>query len=362
MTIRFLTAASVLALVSACSSQPGPSGVSATDQGFSAFRAGNFAAAEQAYDTALSANPSNETAMLGLAEVYESTGRAGEAAALYARVHAARSGSIRVWNDGRAMQDGVTEVAGRRLGALGHGMDVQQAPISHSTITQFEAPAYVQPTTFVQPTTYVQPQATEYLPENPTYALDAEGIVYYADPEATQPIVEPVFEQPEMIKYAPAQPALLPAPMPAPVPVQSGVIYQNDAMAAPVEVVVPSQAAPLTYQPAPISYQPAPIAYQPTPAAISYEAAPAPVTTRYEPAPMVKPTAPTVSPTPIATRNTGATGPAQPLARSQPGYAVVNGDLVYISAEDIANGSTARSTQGPVGGEILNGIKIPNLN
>ena len=375
MTIRFLTAASVLALVSACSSQPGPSSVSATDQGYSAFRAGDFAAAEQAYAAALSANPASEVAMLGLAEVYEQTGRGHEAANLYAQVHAARSGSIRVWNDGRAMQDGVTETAGRRLGALGHGMGGHTV-VSHSTITEFEAPAYVQPMAYAAPSV---PAVTEYLPENPTYALDEDGIVYYADPEATQPISEPVFEAPQMMEYAPA----MPEPMMA-APTHSGIVYQDAPMVTPVEVVVPAPAAPVTYQPQPMTYEAAPAAmtYEAAPAAMSYEAAPmsyeaAPAAMSYEtapmsfepapisfqPAPMAKPVAaPAVAPMPVATRSAGPAVPANLGARSQPGYAVVNGDLVYISAEDIANGSAARTTQGPVGGEVMNGIKIPNLN
>ncbi len=397
MTTRFITAASILALVSACSSQPASPPVSATDQGFTAFRSGNFAAAEQAYAAALSANPGNEAAMLGLAEVYEQTGRGQEAAALYAQLHASRSGAIRVWNDGRAMQDGVREVAGRRLGALGHG-----AVVTHSTMTEFQAPAYA------QPMPHAAPVATDYLPDNPTYALDEDGIVYYADPEATQPITDIVFEAPQAaqmiatpqmisapqaIKYIPAAPI-----MPAPMPVRTGIIYQDSPVVQPVDVVVPNQAEAMMYQPAPMMYQQAPITAPASPEAtryeaapMSFEAAPAPVTyeaepiaytpapvapTRYEPAPMpvapaprmierapiAQPVAPAFSPMPTASRNTAPSGPAQPLPRTQPGYAVINGDLVYISAEDIAKGSIGQGAQGPIGGEVMNGIKIPNLN
>lgn len=394
MTIRFLTAASVLALVSACSSQPGPSSISTVDQGYAAYRSGNFSAAEAAYSSALNTNPSSQAAMLGLAEVYEATDRASDAAALYAKVQAARSGSIRVWDD---RQDGVTEVASRRLGALGHGV---AAPMP---VAEFEAPAIVQPThqsaptvvaqpaytqpaytqpAYTQPTytqpIYTQPVAQEAWPENPTYALDDDGIVYYADPDATQPITEPVFESHQAASYTTTTEAPATTYHSAdPVVTAPAALYQPMPV-APVQY----EPAPITYTPAPVSYEPAQTSYEPAPvifqpepttyapAPIQYQeiqAAPAPIPTTYQAAP----TAPAYSPTPSVARQPSA--PAQPLTRTQPGYAVVGGDLVYISAEDIANGTVPPAPAGaalnvpssyglPGRSDTLNGIEIPNLN
>ena len=121
MTSRFLTAASVLALVSACSSQPGPSSLSPIQLANQALQAGNYSVAEQAYQGVLANTPNNPTAMLGLAQVYEATQRSNEAVDLYRKVSAAQSGAIRVFGDGSGRQDGVTELATRRLGQLGHG-------------------------------------------------------------------------------------------------------------------------------------------------------------------------------------------------------------------------------------------------
>lgn len=362
MSARFLSAVSLVALVSACSSQPGPSSLSPAQQADEAYRAGNFAVAEQTYAGLLSVNPSNPTAMLGLAEVYEATGRTSEAAQLYARVAAARSGSIRVWNDGGALQDGVTEVAMRRLGELGHGsMMSYAAPIVSA------------------PMAYAAPAPTEYWPEDPVYALDQDGIVYFADPEATQPIRETLFDSPEA--------AMMAAP----------------TMAAPV-MTAPTMSAPMAYTPAPVTYEPAPVAYQPAPisyetmpmavesAPVTYQAAPmmepAPVYTpapigadytsapiTYEAAPMIEPVpaayapvpasmtyqaapmvAPAYTPEPVALRAPTA---AASLPRDQPGYAVVDGNFVYISAQDIARGATAPSPVANVENALGYGVPTP---
>lgn len=368
MTTRFLTAASVFALLSACSGQPGPSSTSLVDQGYAAYRAGDFAGAEAAYRGALADLPTDEAAMLGLAEVMEATDRAGEAATLYRRVQAARSGTIRVWDDGRAMQDGVTEVASRRLGALGHDTGFQAPPVHHPVVSH-SAPVSV-------------------WPEDPVYALDEDGIVYYADPEATQPITEPVFESPDAAMTT----------------------YPTFEQAGPAVVAPPSsvyESAPMTYAPEPMSYESAPMTYETAPMVepmtpMSYEAAPMtyealPAETMSAPIPVaapariepVAPVAPVYSPAPVSARVPSTPAPSAPLG--QPGYAVVDGNFVYISAEDIAAGATPPSpvagvetfesygTPTPIAGsaipldtpstysaprgvDVQNGIAIPNLN
>lgn len=434
MTIRLMTAVSVLALVSACSSQPGPSSLSATDIGYNAYRAGDYAAAEAAYSSALAANRGNEAAMLGLAEVYEITGRASEAAALYREINATRTGAIRVWNDGRALQDGVNEVAYRRLGAMGHQPTASYAvPVAPAPTAYSPAPA---------PTYYSEPAPTTYAPAPaPTY--------YSAEPAPTVYSPAPTVYTPEPV-YTPAQPVYSPAPAPTiyssePVPVEytpapAPTLYSP----APAPTVYSPAPAPTVYSPAPV-YTPAPV-YSPTPAS-AYDT-PAPLPEGYNPAPnyslgqdgiveYAEPRAPQYAPQPVPVSRRGAyntdsevyyTDPGatqrvqepvfdrfdaaldeaiqgeggypQPAANpttyapapinyspapmpverapayapqpsrqpsapfsaaplGQPGYGVVDGNFVYISAEDIANGATAPSPTpaGPAADSY--GIPVP---
>ena len=448
MTSRFLTAASVLALVSACSSQPGPPSLSPIHQADQALRAGNYSVAEQAYKGILSSNPNDPTAKLGLAQVYEATERSNEAIDLYRQVSAAQSGAIRVFDGGSPLQDGVTEVATRRLGQLGHGdMGGFEAPQPVAPVAQAPAPA---PAPIVQ---------TEVWPENPVYALDSNGMVYYADPGATQVITETVFENraaaesalpslaqrtiqhvvptvplapvvqetfvapapvvpaPVLVAPAPVPPApLLVAPTPvAPAPIAqveeptyaldaNGVIYFADPEGTqPINETLfetreaAESAAPAISQrtipgvtpiaPAPV-FQPVAPVYQPAPATstlapVFEPVAPAPVT--YAPAPVTYEAPSIAAPLPAATPvvNTAVLAPNAALPRTEPGYAVVNGDFVYISAEDIARAGgaaapvtspsvpvapqqsfTAPSLGGPVNPPLieLNGIPSINLN
>jgi len=374
MTIRFASAISLIAFVSACSSQPGPSGVSATEQGYNAFRVGNFSAAEKAYDSALAADPTDVTAMLGLAEVYEKAGRTSEAVKLYSRVQAQNSGTIRVWNDGYVKQQGVTELASRRLAALGHSQ-VRTASFAGPVVQELPPVGVPQPIA----TAETEPQSTQYWPENPTYVLDENGLVnyvdvaaapvpttpvfevpravgttYFADPEGTQPITLPVFETPEV--------ATLSTPAPA---------YETVAT-TPIEAAVPAvarsqEALPTVYETAPtLAISP----YETAPLATRYESAPStpplrqalitPMVNEVISAPM--PSAPIVAPIPTAARPATPSLPAQPLTRTQPGYAVIDGNFVYISAEDIANGSVSNATSETISLDDLNGIEIPNLN
>lgn len=383
MTFKTLTAVSLIALVSACGQHPGPKAMSATDQGYNAFRNGEYAVAEQAYRGALASDPANVKAMLGLAEVYEQTGRSGEAASLYRQVQATQSGAIRVWGTRRPMQDGVTETAMRRLGAIGHGP---------STVS-YQAPQTVAPVTYSD-TLATARLPTMPAPAEPTYALDNQGIVYFADPGATQPLVEEVYETPDaaMIEYAAPAPMMYEA-APAPVSYQPAPVTQYEA--APITF----EPAPMQYQqaPAPVQYQPTPVSYQPAPAPVQYQAAPpayqgapqpyqyqyqsapayAPMPQQYQPAPAYAPTpvryqpaqvAPSASlglysPSPTPRPASAYTAPQQaPLTttlpragnpqlgamRSQPGYVVINGDLVYVSGDDISAGGGAAVQQAPV--------------
>ncbi len=421
MTIRSVTTMSVLALLSACSSQPGPSAVNATAQAHNAFRAGNIAAAESAYDAALAANPKDASALVGLGEVYEKTGRKSEAIKLYTRARDQRSGAIRVWNDGRVMQDGITEIATRRLSVLGHqekaiakspkpkkpkAKPVLQAtkpivtpepiapiavvhhqPAAPVTVeSQPQAPLITTPIQTIAPLVAVQepqdvfttaviaPQPIPYTSENSGYSLDSEGVVYYTDPEATQPLTrhstgtvyfsDPEATQPittlvsefanqrHSLSTTTPQPALattaitLPSSEITPVPV-----YQPTTPLAPVHVEVPAQINIATYQAEPIAYQ-----ATPTPSVPSRVPA-------LKPAPKITTPAPSfTAPTPTVKRSSAASLPSQPLPRSQPGYSVIGGDLVYISAEDIANGAIGRPVADPIISDPLNGTSIPNLN
>jgi len=391
MTIRFVTAVSVLALVSACSSQPGPSAVNATEQGYNAYLAGNFAAAEKAYDTALVADPADVSAMLGLAEVYEKTNRASEAVELYSRVRAERSGTIRVWNDGGVRQQGVTELANRRLVALGHQTQVQTAAVVAApavtlapvaTEIAFQAP----PATFVPEvvttqvvttevytpevitTAAIAPQPTQYWPDSSSYVLDENGIVNYVDVAAAQPILAPVAEAPTATgqTYYVDQEGTQ---------VIAGRVFETQeaaSLAAPAPVyrtvstnavsAVPAVAT--SYEPVPTVYEPAPLltSYQSAPAAIAYEAAPTVPTPTLRQA-LITPAAPIAAPVPSIARQAAAPQlPVQSITRSQPGYAVIDGDLVYVSAEDIANGAVGRAIPEATGVDPLNGTQIPNLN
>ncbi len=434
MTIRSVTTISALALLSACSSQPGPSAVDASTQAYNAFRAGNIAAAEKAYDTALIANPNDVSALVGLGEVYEKTGRTSEAIKLYTQAQKKRSGTIRVWNDGRVMQDGLTELANRRLSALGH-QEQAIAKVSQPTAPVAKAPvqtarplglippqpiapvvaAPLQPIVSAAPlygkheivaTPAIAPQATQYQTDNSGYALDSEGIVYYAeaettqpisthhgnavpyaeaqvtqafathsggtvyyadpeatqpitahlggtiyyaDPEATQPITGHVSELPiaSSQSYLPhnasIQPALATTSI-APSEIAPSPVYQTTTPLAPVHVEIPAQTGIATYQTDPIVYETAP------------------VSNLVSRVPTVKPSPSVAAPAPSVARNSITRTPSQPLPRSQPGYAVIEGDLVYISAEDIANGAVGRPVADPVEFDPLNGTSIPNLN
>ena len=388
MTLRFITAASVLALVSACSSQPGPSSLSPVQQGEQALRAGNFSVAEQAFKSALSAKPNDASAMLGLAQVYDASDRSAEAIELYSKVASARSGAIRTWNDGGVMQEGVTEVATRRLGALGHGMDTRvaaPAPVAEPAPVTVAAPA---------PAPVVQ---AEVWPEDPVYALDSNGMVYYADPEATQVITMPVFETreaaeqalpavarhtvPATVPIAPIAPVVqtfaAPAPLPAPIPlapitvtpivtapapapvIQSnvqpseasygldsdGVVYFSDPDATQRvtgQVFESREAAALA---APAVTQRVISGTAPIAAAPAF-AAPAPA--YVDPAPVFAPAPTFAAPAPAPAVNADVAATTTALPRTSPGYAVIDGDFVYISAEDIARaGGSAASVASP---------------
>jgi hypothetical protein len=182
----------------------------------------------------------------------------------------------------------------------------------------------------------------------PNYSLGQDGIVEYAEPTAPQ------F-----------------APQPVPIDRGYGVntsneVYYTDPAAtqrveepvfdrfdAALEEAIQSERSFEVYQPRPA--QPAPATYAPAPTSF---------------APVSQPSA---------------------LPRAQPGYGVVDGDFVYISAEDIANGATAPTPtpagpaadsygipvpvtgsgipvgtpstySAPRGVDVQNGISIPNLN
>jgi len=391
MTSRFITAASVLALVTACSSQPGPSSLSPLQQADQAFRAGNFSAAEQAYSGVIANSPNNPSAMLGLAQVYEATGRSDEAVDLYRQVSRAQSGAIRIWDDGGQRQDGVTEVATRRLGELGHGDmgDFAAPPVVAPVVQQAViAPAPVAPAPVVQ---------AQVWPENPVYALDSEGMVYYADPGATQRITTPVFETREAAELALPSVSHSVVQQSAPI-LTTPIIQQTFVAPAPPAVTAPVPTVQTFVQPAEptyaldangVVYFADPGATQPISGAVfetreaAARAAPAPTQRTiqhsapiaaapvYQPAPAIQPItpapvayapapqAPVVYQAPTVTAPLPARAPAAPAAalpRSQPGYAVVNGDFVYISAEDIARGATVSP---PVGSGEAFGVPTP---
>ena len=391
MAIRLITAASVLALVSACSSQPGPSSLSPTQLADEALRAVNFQAAEQGYLNVLAGNPSNSIAMLGLAEVYDATGRTAQATDLFARVSAEQSGAIRVW-DGGSQQIGVTEVASRRLGELrrrdGGHFDAPQvvAPVVQQT---FVAPAPVSPAPFVQ---------TGVLSESPTYALESSEVVYYSDSEAAPPVPEYVLENPVVveqtlprgnIQYAAPihEPAVavqtIAQPQAADYALDSdGIVYFSGSQATTetvfesrevVEKIAPAVTRQSTTRVAPIAVAPvipSPVRFVPAPAPqpIAYEPAPivpapviqpiAPTPVAYAPAPISYEAPSIVTPLPVRAPVSvpSAAVPTGALPRSQPGYAVVNGDFVYISAEDIARGAVV---QPPVGNAEAYGVPTP---
>ncbi len=398
MSLRLVTAVSVAALISACSSQPGPSSLSPLQQGETALRAGNFAVAEQAFTSALSANPNDPSAMLGLAQVYDASNRSAEAVELYQKVAAARSGAIRVWNDGGVRQEGVTEIASRRLGALGHGMDQRAAAPAPAPVVAPPAPVVALPAPIAvpEPAPVIQ---TEVWPQDPVYALDPNGMVFYADPEATQPITTPVFMSREAAEItapvvshdtlptfepiAPIAPVIqetyaAPAPIiTAPIPVAPAPVVQTTTQ--PQEPTYALGADGTIYYADPDGTQPiservfetreaaeqglpaaahrtissfAPTALAPIEAApVTFT--PAPAIQPIAPAPIVNPTPTIAAPAPISVPvpsiSTATPAPAGPLPRTQPGYAVVNGDFVYISAEDIARAAgTQSATQSTV--------------
>lgn len=413
MKSRLIAATSILALVSACSFQPGPSSLSPLQLANQALQAGDYSAAEQAYSGILANSPDNATAKLGLAQVYEATDRSTEAVDLYRQVSSAQSGAIRVL-DGGLRQDGVTEVATRRLGALGHGMEAQVAtPAPAPAAAPVPAPVVVAAPI---PAPVVQ---TEVWPDNPVYALDSNGIVYYADPEATQPVTMTVFETreaaeqslpavarhtiPAAIPIAPIAPVVQetfvdPAPIPlapisvapvalAPLPIapisvepivqatvqpseptyaldSNGIVYYADpdatqpiserlfespeaaALSAPAvtQRVIPGTTpiSTASIAPAPINFQSIPTVVAPAPTTF----APAPVFT--QPTEIVAPI-PAPLPAPVPIINPTAAAPSVALPRTEPGYAVIDGDFVYISAEDIARASGGAAPVAPVG-------------
>lgn len=428
MTYRFLTVASLFALISACSAQ-GPSAVDPLTQGQNAYLSGDYGTAESAYNAALGANPSNGTALLGLAEVYEQTGRTAQAIEIYERIQRTRTGSIRVWGAGSVPQDGVTEVAARRLGLLGGTprRAVAQAPV--------RAPAPVAPTTYVAPqqTVYSAPapvidqsfnqqRTVVYTGEEAYYAGQAPQSVQVAVPQTFA--APPVYSAPE-VYTAPIATETYSLPVAAPAPIQETYTYGTEAIV--VEPAVQSTYVPESVdeaaQPDPWNYaldDEGNISYgapegADLPTTEIYTAPPAPATgydfstplppqtggfnaapayefdtpvdgaSLYSPADVQTafqsdPIDPTEVLTPDYSRF--APAPAQsasfPVATQrvpeyanlgggalpQPGYTVVDGDLVYVSADDLRSGNApaAASQSYEYDIETLNGIPGLDLN
>ena len=237
MTLRLTAAASLLAILSACGSTEAPR-ADAAALGYEAYRAGDLERAEALYGEALAADPSDARALLGLGEVLERTGRAGQAQDYFARAGAANSGAIRTWRaqtaygDGYVYQEGVQEVAARRLGAARHA-----APRVAAVAPLAASPVYEMPSAAVafEPATPMVYEAAPMEAQAPlpvavqaapiqaapmraapvAYApapMAVEETVYYADPEATIPITGTVFEAPP-VAFAPISIPEDPAPM-----------------------------------------------------------------------------------------------------------------------------------------------------
>lgn len=347
MTIRLLSAASVIALVAACSDQASaPSGpaAAAVQQGQNAFLLGDYGAAEQSYRAALSADPGNAAALLGLAEVLEQTGRTPEALDFYRRAQSSGSGDIRVWeflteSNLRRPQDGVTETAYRRLGALSHGSGHQVGHYPDVMEQDFVDPA---------PAAYA-PAPVETAPYDsygvtPGYTLDS-GSVYQPDPAM---VGTPIYD-PSPISYTTEPVGYQTAPIayetvPATPIHQDTMSYGEPAPHAPAYSPLPPTVPAYRSQPTTVIYQdqqyyPAPS--EPAPYA-PYDAQPAlPAPTQYyeyDPEALSKPVAPlgenAIFATPVPR-------PA-PAAMGLPsGYTLINGVVEYVG-----EGQTAPASAG----------------
>lgn len=256
MTYRILTAASLVALLAGCSHEAPR--MSPSEAAYSAYLAGDYAAAEQGYGAILASDPNNATALLGMGELMEAAGRTNEAVEYYQRAYAAQSGSIRVWDAG-VMQDGVTEVAFRRLGGLsGHGV-AYAAPVQ-AYEPQFEEPPYVAPAiptepvysapvtpapSYAEPTHY-EPVYTQPIEPAPSYVEPAYAEPAYVEPSYAEPAyVEPAYVEPTYTAPAYVEPAYAPPAYVEPTPVQpaySAPAYQQPAQIAPA--YTPPPAAP----------------------------------------------------------------------------------------------------------------------
>ena len=201
MTFKHLGAASVVALVTACSPHQSAKQTSPTQAAYATYLAGDYGRAEQGYAAILASDPGNATALLGMGEVMEASGRTSEALSYYRRAVASRNGAIRVYN-GR--QDGVTEVAYRRMGMLGgNGTSYAQQAVPQPTLPDFQAPPmYVEPVT-----TYLTQQTYS---AQPTYT-SAPTTIYGSEPAMIAPMTQDVYAAPEIIvgyqgatTYAPA--------------------------------------------------------------------------------------------------------------------------------------------------------------
>ncbi len=340
MTHRILIATGMIALLSACSSQPAPSGSNAAEQGYAAYRAGDLAAAETAYDTALAADPGNVAALVGLGEVYENTGRISEAIEFYTRAQNQRSGAIRIWNDGRVRQVGLNEFAVRRLGALGAGQGFYDPAILVETSVPEAAIVPVAEVGFEDPALQIPQLQYDPRPiENVQPEIQpVEVAVPFVAPEAISPFSEPL----------------------APLPPVSVEVTASDPVIFSDPVLLPQQEIVALPQPNLLLTEPVQTYTGPVsgPLLLETEILPAPSSPQVT---LVE--RPLQTPVPASKRGTVAQPfLSQPLPRTQPGYAVVNGDLVYISAEDIANGIAGAPLSEESAPVELNGISIPNLN
>ena len=198
MTIRTIGAASLIALTAACSQQaPAPRATSG-EAAHLAYLSGDLDRAEDGYLSILSDDPTDAAALLGMGEIAEAQGDRARAADYYRQAAERRSGDIRVWQPDvtyAEFQDGVTEVAHRRLGALGHGTMARPAP-AQPAYTYVE-PAHAAPAVITHPVeSYTVIQGDPMIAPMP-HEGGHHGGTYYADPAATQPIDFPVYQTPE---------------------------------------------------------------------------------------------------------------------------------------------------------------------
>lgn len=298
MIIRHIGAASLVALIAACSQQHSGPQMSASDAAYSAFRAGDYARAEQGYAAVLATDPGNAVALLGMGEVLEATGRTSEALSYYRRAEASRNGAIRVFD---GTQEGVTELAYRRIGELGGGHQV-----AGYAQPQAPAPSYAE---FQAPPMYVEPQGytvqQTYTPQQPaaptTYAV-GQGYqpqpTYQPQPAYTaQPAPQPRYTMepgytvgPDNTSYYTSDGTIAAQPYePAPVQYTQGTVStaapaRIEYLSAPATQVPTTTYAPaqVTYTPAPVTYSSESVEYMP-----SYTTEPAPM--QYAPAPAPKP-------------------------------------------------------------------------